>query len=602
MLSWLVAVLVAGGVTFLSYGASHTRRRSLQSLAAALRALAIIFLVAAILDAPLGFAGAPAPIVILDASSSWVRGGDTSAWKAALRAARSHVRDSVLLFGDSVRSGALPNEPGDFASRLQPALLRALGSGRSVVLITDGEIDDQPSVLDALPGGSKIIVPERSAIADAAVVSVDAPKYVTSGDSLSVRVSLAAGQGGAQAGNITLLLGDRIIAASKTDSMPPQGEQVIVLRGFWDGRDNGPMLLRTIIVVVGDREVRNDTLLSAVEASTTPSVVFVSTSPDLDARYALSVLRGTLSLPTRAFLRVSPGNWRLEGPLSRVDEAEVRRSVADAPVVILHGDTALFGQPRSNTRGALALFSTATDGGDWYPSGSPASPIAGALSGIPWDSLPPIEVSARLPAGNWEALEARRSRQTERRRAVSGTDEPRRIAVIGAAGLWRWAFKGGVSGDAFAALWGSVFDWLVAERADDRPASPASLYFRAGEPIVWKRGSKADTLVLVSVTSRRAGATPDTLQLHFGATGTTASSPALPSGVYDVTSSGGASLLVVNESYEVVPRRSNVSSGEVTGVSPAGERRGSRRSGGVFIVIVVVLCAEWLLRRRLGLR
>jgi hypothetical protein len=285
-----------------------------------------------------------------------------------------------------------------------------------------------------------------------------------------------------------------------------------------------------------------------------------------------------------------------------VAESEVRRAVGNAPVVILQGDTAIFGAPREFTRGALALFSTATDGGDWYPVGSPPSPLAPALSGIQWDSLPPVEVSPSMPAGSWQALETRRARQFGSRVAITGVDTPRRIAVIGVSGLWRWAFKGGVSADAHAALWGSVFDWLVAERADDRAASPAATWFREGEPIRWRRGSRADSVVRVAITARREGARADTLTLHFPPSSTTADSPPLPAGTYDVSADGGASLLVVNESLELVPRRPVLASGAVEGSAPEGERRGSRHTPAVYIGIVLMLCAEWLLRRRLGLR
>lgn len=602
MLSWLLAILAGAAVALVSYGSAVRSNSPWLWIAAFLRAAAIALLTAAVLDAPLGLQRRLAPVVLLDASASWLRSGDTAAWRAAQDTARRLSRDSVVLFGATPRLAAVPSAPDDQASHLQPALVQALGSGRSVVVITDGEIDDGSTALNALPGGSRIVVPERGRFRDVAVVSADAPRFVSTGDSIGVRVSIGSGSGGAGSGTLTMYLGGRLVASTAVDSMPALSERVELLRGFWDGREDGPSVLQLVARFDGDSEVRNDTLNSAVDLSTTPGVVFVSTSPDLDSRYALAVLHGTLALPTRAFLRVASGNWRLEGPLTQVDESEVRRSVSNAPVVIIHGDTAMLGSPRELTRGSLALISTVTDGGDWYPVGTPSSPLAAALSGIPWDSLPPVEASARLPRGDWEGLEVRRGRQAERRMLVSGTDSPRRIAVVGAAGLWRWAFKGGPSADAFEAFWGSVFDWLVAESADARAATPAASYVRAGEIVRWRKGTGADSMVDVLVTPRGSTAQGDTIHLRFGPTGAAAESPALAPGLYDVSSEGGRSLLAVNASFEMIPRRPAVVTADIEGVAPAGERRGSRRTSGVFVTLVLILCTEWFLRRRLGLR
>ena len=76
-----------------------------------------------------------------------------------------------------------------------------------------------------------------------------------------------------------------------------------------------------------------------------------------------------------------------------------------APLVILHGDTALFGDPRRATNAALLLMPAGeTVAGEWYAVGAPASPVAGALAGAPWDSLPPLTASARTPAGYFAIL------------------------------------------------------------------------------------------------------------------------------------------------------------------------------------------------------
>src|SRR6185436_10135971 len=234
------------------------------------------------------------------------------------------------------------------------------------------------------------------------------------------------------------------------------------------------------------------------------SAVFVSTSPDQDARFAIAVLRGTLALPTRGFLRIAPGNWRQEGTLAPVSEAEVRQAIRDAPVAILHGDTAIFGPPATSSFGPIALLVPPdVDDGEWYPVAAPASPLSGALAAVPLESLPPIAIGQ--PArGDWTALEARRGREPLRRPVVVGRDTPRRIVTVTGSGFWRWRFRGGASADAYAALWGGIFDWLAAERADRRGAVPDESVVRSGQPIRWRRGSSSDSVVRALLRRRDA--------------------------------------------------------------------------------------------------
>ena len=106
--------------------------------------------------------------------------------------------------------------------------------------------------------------------------------------------------------------------------MPPFGERSVVVRVRLDG--SGGSLLQAAVTSADDAERRNDTLSVAVDLSRAASAVFVSTSPDFDARYSLAVLRGSLGIPTRGFFRVAPGEWRVEGSLT---VAETARPVLD---------------------------------------------------------------------------------------------------------------------------------------------------------------------------------------------------------------------------------------------------------------------------------
>ena len=203
--------------------------------------------------------------------------------------------------------------------------------------------------------------------------------------------------------------------------------------------------------------------------------------------------------------------------------------------------------------------------------------------------------------GTWEGVEARRGRGDERKPIVVGTDEPRRVAIVAASGLWRWRFRGGVASDAFTAFWGSIFDWLAAERADHRAAVPEDRMLRAGEPVRWRRGSPTDSVV--SVTLHQRGTTRvDSLTLRFGASTSVVETHALGAGIYDVATRGGAAVLAVNPSREWLPRAPRVAAGAVRGAISADMGPRLRNAGWAYALAILLLCAEWILRRKRGMR
>jgi hypothetical protein len=364
----------------------------------------------------------------------------------------------------------------------------------------------------------------------------------------------------------------------------------------------GATLVRAIVTAAGDAESRNDTLTTVLEVSPAAGAVLVSTSPDLDAREALALLRGALALPTRGFYRVAPGVWRQDGSLAPANEGEIRAIVREAPLVVLHGDTGVFGAPRSATKGALALFSPPSDGSaDWYATSAPASPVSAALSAAAWDSLAPLDVADKVPAGDWVALETRRGRRFESRNAIVGREGARRTVIVGASGFWRWRVRPGVGTDAFGALWGGLFDWLSGGRTDARAAVNADAVVHAGDPVRWRRGSGEDSVVSVVLTRRGAPARSDSMTLRFNTGDNIVESRPLASGVYDVQTPGGPSVLAVNPSRELYPRRTITSGAVGRGGSMADAPR-LRSLGWVYAIVIIALCTEWLIRRRLGLR
>jgi hypothetical protein len=598
MSPWLLALAVGIIIALIQYGVRDLRSGGPSMVAALLRIAAVTLLMALLLDAPAARARPVSTWAALDASLSMTR-GDSAVWRAAADTLRRAGAESVFVFGDSVRRGSATAPPHDLSTQLRPAVERALGAGHPLVVITDGEIDD-PDAARGLPAGSRIVVLAHPVHRDLAVSSIDVPRAVVSGDTIEARVGVVAGSGGAHAGTLTVALEGRTIATSPIDSLAPFAERTIVVKSKLEG-SSGPSILRAIVASAGDAESRNDTASVTIDLSRAATAVFVSTSPDFDARYALAVLRGSLGIPTRGFFRVAPGEWRIEGALTPVSESDVRQAVHEAPVAIIHGDTSAFGPPRSITLGPLALIVTSSTEGEWYPSAAPSSPLAAALSGLVWDSLPPVGIATNPPKGTWEGVEARRGRGEERKPIVVGTDEPRRVAIIAASGLWRWRFRGGVASDAFTAFWGSIFDWLAAERADHRAAVPDDRMLRAGDPVRWRRGSPTDSAVIVTL-HQRGTARVDSLMLRFAGNASVTETRPLRPGIYDVTTRGGSSLLAVNPSREWLPRPPRVAAGAVRGAISADLGPRLRNAGWAYALAIVLLCAEWILRRKRGMR
>src|SRR5687768_370518 len=130
MAAWLVALLVGALIALLQCARRNGGPATSVLPTALLRGAAATLIAALALDAPAGRARRPAPLVALDASASWLRGGDSGAWRAARDTAAAARSDSIFLFGDSLRSDdGATRGPTDHASRAAPAVERALGVG-----------------------------------------------------------------------------------------------------------------------------------------------------------------------------------------------------------------------------------------------------------------------------------------------------------------------------------------------------------------------------------------------------------------------------------------------------------------------------------------
>lgn len=472
MILWTLSLAAGLALAVLTYG---VRVPSTARVTFALRALVATLATALLLDAPLGAARPPRPWVALDASASWLAAGDSTRWLSALEmadSASSAGANSMLLFGDTLRARLGAPTPIDRASLVGPVVEAALAVGRPVVIITDGLIDD-PEQLSRLPLGSRVLLIPPDSAPDAAITALDAPGGALGGDTVNVRLVIRAGAGGAAATSARVTLDARDVAELPVAALGPYEERELRVEVPMPATDATRSL--RVSLAGGDAVVRNDSARAEIVVSGAAAAVFVSSSPDQDARFALAVLRGTRRGPVQGFWRVAPGQWRTDGALRAVDESVVRQAVQRAPLVVIHGDTAVFGAPRSLAPKALVLIAPPEVGEDYYPTGAGDSPLVAALAGVPWDSLPPLDVAITATAPQFSAVVARRARRLDERTVVGLTDGARRIAVIPASGLWRWRLRGGRAADAFDAVWGSIFDWVGFAAEPSRAAGGARL-------------------------------------------------------------------------------------------------------------------------------
>jgi hypothetical protein len=79
-------------------------------------------------------------------------------------------------------------------------------------------------------------------------------------------------------------------------------------------------------------------------------------------------------------------------------------------------------------------------------------------------------------------------------------------------------------------------------------------------------------------------------------------SPPLAAGLYDVSTRGGVALLAVNPSRELLPRAPRLASTTIRGSVATNAVPRVRDAGWIYALAIVLLCAEWIVRRRRGMR
>jgi hypothetical protein len=549
------------------------------------------------------------PLVLLDASLSMA--GPAGPWRAALDSARRLAAGGTIWrFGNGV-SAFDTSPPAEGATRLAPGLAAAAARGGPVVVVTDGAVADVADLPADLRRRPRVLVLPRSRFFDAYIASIDGPRRVAAGDTVRLRVAYgAAGMrdgGGRTQAAMTVAVGTRRLLSTPV-TFPDSGVVVTDL-AFPSSLLPHPgfEVLEVRLDGIADSEPRDDARLFVIEVSPEPTAVVLAAPPDWESRFFARTLADVARVPVKLYARIEPGRWRDGATMAPVPPEEIARAVAGARLVALIGDPAALAAFRRRGRGeggVVAWPLSSARPGDWYVDPPPASPLAGSLAGVAWDSLPPAAGLTELPTDSTATvlLTARLGRRGSPLPLVLLRDSAgsRSVAVAG-TGLWRWGFRGGLPAEAYRTLVATVADWLLAERGTGggERFGPVALEAPNGRPLEWRweKGAPPPTAVVELEAEGRSRL--DTLR--FDASGHAALR--LVPGTYRWRAADGPERGVVAvEQYSDEWRPA-----PVTLVAQPGEAGAARRDVGardqwwLYVLALAAFVAEWVWRRRQGL-
>jgi hypothetical protein len=529
------------------------------------------------------------PLVLLDNSVSMHAGGGDAAAAATLAAS---IGDTTT-FGELARG-----EPAGRTDLFAP-LAGAVAGGRPVVVVTDGEVGDASAIPADLLAQATVRLLPRARGSDIGLTEIRAPLRLTSGDTLTIDVAAV-----------------RTPDAPDTATVLVRDSSTILLRGMLKFQGaartrlrlagalpkslQGQHWLRIERAGPSDAEPGDDVRWWKLVVTPTPGVVVLAEAPDWDARALYRTLKDVVEVPIRGYAQLQRGQWRRMDDLQPVPSAEVNSAARSADLLAVRGDTRAW----TTVGKARLLWAPADAGGDWYLGVGGASPINGAFSGVDADSLPAspaVHPVAGDTATGWVGAVARLARRGASLPVIAGhEDRSGRTVTIGADGLFRWTFRGGVADQVWRTMIAEAATWLLASPSGDsmraRPTSPVTQRGRAMH-FRWTGGGAATPLAI----RLRASSHERTDSLRFDGEGD--ASLALPVGRYEYSLEGGGSGTFAVEPYsdELVPGPPTLSPHSAS-VSRAAPRRSLRELVWLFGIAIAAFGCEWLLRRRMGLR
>ena len=654
-LSWLAfGILVAGAGGFAAW--IYVRRELPipgQRLLGTLRALVLALVLLLLWDPRLP--GGPrngtseGRWVLLDASASMSAAASENGadWASTLERVSelAGAGAQILLFGETHR--VVPFDsldtllPVASASRLAPALARAAEAGATdVTVLSDLRLDD-PVEAELSSGQSPFGVEiERRGglVRNVGVARFELPARAESGQPFSAGIAVfSEGTDPGDTVRVEVWEEDRLVASAGVLPAQPGLLTTTTMR-LPAPRDTGWLRYRLLVGLPGDRFEADNAKSAYTEVDPEEGgLVLLSLQPDWEPRFLLPVLSQVTGLEASGFLGMSGGRFLRLGSGAQVgppvNEAEVREALSGADFVVLHGlgagapdwvRTTLGGAPRSivfpsDPAGALAAGAETRPhlDGEWYATPDlPPSALAASLSGADLTGLPPLTdiLPLQTPGATPNPIPVQRQGigRAEAGLALNENRGRRRVVVL-ASGFWRWAFREGPDREAYRRLWAGVAGWLLASAPQDGTTGvrPAKRVWSSREPMEWRAPGSIGEDVGLTLTQGDS-VVLDTMVVVDDA-GLTRTRP-LPVAEYSyrITRPGEEGTIgsgrIESEGYslELLRRPVDISTGA------SDEDEGRQTSGGIgrplrthpgpYLLILVLLSAEWIGRRRGGLR
>ena len=528
------------------------------------------------------------------------------------------------------------------ASQLLPALqVAAQGGAQSVVVASDLRVSDLGQALtEAARLGVDVGFEDAGEdVVNAGLGEIVFPE-VAEADGFDISVAVF-GEGLRSGSTVAIEVFEeetRVAATTVSAPTPADGLLRTTLQVPGPTQPGPRIRYRVQVVAQGDQFDPDDERVAYLfSEGEEGGLVFVSWAPDFESRFLLPVLEAATGLRPTLLMRVGEDRFLesgREGITGRsLTEEDVRRRLDRAELAVLHGIggvrpgwlDAWAGSARSllvfpGASGALDALQVSASGplqGQWSVDPVlPASPLAGELAGLRMEALPPLVSSFTIEpvAGGFSPLRVRRDGRGRTEPALLVAERGnRRWAAALTSGYYRWMLRGGAAEEAYRRLWSAVAGWLVTGGpiATGDQVQPTTRVFERGQRITWRAPGLAgdtlelrvqdagttvlDTIVVVDGEEHTASGTlgPGTYRYEVRSN---QEEGALAEGRFDVERFSGDLRFPRQD-----PERVGASVGAADRVRILGQRR-MRTSSVPYLLLVGLLLAEWMARRRKGLR
>ncbi|HSG81951.1 MAG TPA: hypothetical protein VLC48_06870, partial [Gemmatimonadota bacterium] len=518
----------------------------------------------------------------------------------------------------------------------------ALGGVRRIRVLSDGRLGDAGEAFaEAGRQGVELAVAViATEYPEVGIPEVTAPSWAQAGDSIVVEVKLAAKGAVADTLRVEIVDDDGVLRAATLVPSPSISRYTSAQLSF---RVSGPAGFQRFTARLGserpDPEARDDRRVFYVRVSERPaSPVLISLKPDWEPSFIVASLDRATQAPTAAFLWLADSVVSLEG-YGAVSVGELQRRARRAPLLILHGHSAdapdwvhelvsaaarLLVFPAGDAPIELPGWDVrigAPAPGEWYAAPElPPTPIALQLGNVPEEELAPLLRVRQIDGpGGWHPLMLRRLRRGEPVPALAaGSAGGRRWAVAAAEGYWRWAFRRGAGRQLYRGLWTGMAGWLLQGAASGEASlHPLKRVVERGEPLRWIAPGELDSLTVELVPAGSGASGTDQAWRGVAGHGDSLSAVMEPGGYRYIAQAfrGGRTVASVEGPAEVEPFSRELlpqATASLTAGTPAAagdfastgadRRQHLATLGWPYLVLIVLFCAEWAVRRYSGLR